>query len=322
MNHPIVSADEVRPELKRIGRRGLLRRGLSLGALTLLTGCDLSTHSGVDAALWSMLRFNDRVQAALFSRTRLAETYPASAITRPFRFNAYYPEWQVRTIDASQWQLEVAGLVTDRAALDRATAGSAAAENRRSRGISASRAGARSANGAGVPLHVFLRRVGADLRARYVAFTCFDGYSTSIDMPSALHPQTILALDFEQAAAAAAMGRAAAAADPDEARVQECQEPAIDQRDEQISRRLLGEPGLRLVRGSVVATPAFLPIRYLFASTSANTSVAILNASKLAGIPQYTPVWSRISLISSRVTPLVRAARRCSLSLRAAVQRH
>jgi hypothetical protein len=30
-------------------------------------------------------------QAALFSRTRLAATYPASAITKPFRFNAYYP---------------------------------------------------------------------------------------------------------------------------------------------------------------------------------------------------------------------------------------
>ena len=27
-------------------------------------------------------------------------------------------------------------------------------------------------------------------------FTCFDDYSTSIDMASALHPQTILALDF------------------------------------------------------------------------------------------------------------------------------
>jgi DMSO/TMAO reductase YedYZ molybdopterin-dependent catalytic subunit len=48
----------------------------------------------------------------------------------------------------------------------------------------------------GVPLHVFLQRVGADLRARYVSFKCIDGYSTSIDMPSALHPQTILALDF------------------------------------------------------------------------------------------------------------------------------
>ncbi len=34
------------------------------------------------------------------------------------------------------------------------------------------------------------------MRAPYVGFTCFDGYSTSLDMASALHPQTILALDF------------------------------------------------------------------------------------------------------------------------------
>ena len=38
MNHPIVSADEVRPELKRIGRRGLLRSGLSLGGLDAADG--------------------------------------------------------------------------------------------------------------------------------------------------------------------------------------------------------------------------------------------------------------------------------------------
>ena len=50
----------------------------------------------------------------------------------------------------------------------------------------------------GVPLGTFLRRVGADLSARYVNFKCFDGYSTSIDMASALQPQTILALDFEE----------------------------------------------------------------------------------------------------------------------------
>src|SRR5260370_10566144 len=43
-----------------------------------------------------------------------------------------------------------------------------------------------------------LRRVGVDLSARYVNFKCFDGYSTSIDMASALQPQTILALDFEE----------------------------------------------------------------------------------------------------------------------------
>lgn len=50
----------------------------------------------------------------------------------------------------------------------------------------------------GVPLHVFLKRVGADTRARYVGFKCFDDYWTSIDIATALHPQTIMALDFGQ----------------------------------------------------------------------------------------------------------------------------
>src|SRR5450755_315755 len=36
----------------------------------------------------------------------------------------------------------------------------------------------------------------ARIKARYVSFKCFDDYSASIDMPGALHPQTILALDF------------------------------------------------------------------------------------------------------------------------------
>jgi hypothetical protein len=107
---PAVTDDEIRPDLIRIGRRAALRRGLSLGGLALLTGCDLSTHSGVDAALWAMLRFDDRVQAALFSRRRLARTYPVSAVTKPFRFNAYYEEWQVRDVPAD-WRLEVSGLV-------------------------------------------------------------------------------------------------------------------------------------------------------------------------------------------------------------------
>ncbi len=191
---PAVTLDEIRPELARIGRRHALHRGLSLGGLALLTGCDLSTHSGVDAALWAMLRFDDWVQAALFSRTRLAQTYPASAVTRPFRFNAYYAEWQVRETPPG-WQLAVGGRVADKTpwSVDRLRQLPQAAQVTRHICIEGwSQIGQWS----GVPLHVFLRRVGADLRARYVSFACFDGYSTSIDMPSALHPQTILALDF------------------------------------------------------------------------------------------------------------------------------
>jgi len=42
----------------------------------------------------------------------------------------------------------------------------------------------------------FLERVGADLTKRYVGFRCNDKYSASIDMPTALHPQTILATHY------------------------------------------------------------------------------------------------------------------------------
>ena len=194
---PLPGADAIRAELRRLSRRGLLRRGLSLGSLALLSGCDLSTHSGIDAALWAMLRFNDRVQAALFSPSRLAETYPASAITRPFRFNAYYPEWQVRTVDAATWRLELAGLIADRRPWTLEQLRALPQESQITRHICIE-GWSQVGQWSGVPLHAFLSRVGADLSARYVAFNCFDGYSTSIDMPSALHPQTILALDFEE----------------------------------------------------------------------------------------------------------------------------
>jgi DMSO/TMAO reductase YedYZ molybdopterin-dependent catalytic subunit len=43
----------------------------------------------------------------------------------------------------------------------------------------------------------FLARVGADTGARYVGFKCADDYYTSIDMPTALHPQTQMSFKFD-----------------------------------------------------------------------------------------------------------------------------
>jgi DMSO/TMAO reductase YedYZ molybdopterin-dependent catalytic subunit len=194
---PAVRPDEVRADLKNLDRRLFLRGSLSLGALSLLTGCDLSTDGSVDNALRAMLRFDDRVQAALFNPNRLARTYPASAITRPFRFNAYYPEWEVRTVEASQWRLEVSGLVDEKRAWSLAELRALPQEAQITRHVCVE-GWSQIGQWSGVPLHLFLRRVGADLRAGYVGFRCFDDYWTSIDMPSALHPQTILSLDFEE----------------------------------------------------------------------------------------------------------------------------
>lgn len=184
----------LRAEIVGLRRRGLLRGGLSLGALSLLTGCDLSSQSGVDQALRVLLRFNDRVQAALFDPTRLAETYPISAITTPFRFNAYYEDWQVRAVP-DPWQLAVTGQVADRTpwSPERFRTLPQAGQITRHICIEGWR---QVGQWSGVPLSTFLQRTGADLRAPYVSFKCFDGYSTSIDMASALHPQMILAMDF------------------------------------------------------------------------------------------------------------------------------
>jgi len=48
----------------------------------------------------------------------------------------------------------------------------------------------------GINFRRFLEVVGADLTAKYIAFRCADGYTESIDMPSALHPQTMLATKY------------------------------------------------------------------------------------------------------------------------------
>jgi DMSO/TMAO reductase YedYZ molybdopterin-dependent catalytic subunit len=185
-------------QLRALERRGLLRGGLSLGAVSMLAGCDLGTHDGlIDRALWSMLRFNDRVQAALFSPHRLAPTYTRAEVTTPFKFNAYYGMDEIRPVP-DDWQLEVAGLVADKKpwTLDRLRA--LPQESQITRHICVE-GWSQIGEWSGVPLRTFLTAIGADLRARYVGFECFDDYSSSIDMASALHPQTILALDFGQA---------------------------------------------------------------------------------------------------------------------------
>ena len=49
----------------------------------------------------------------------------------------------------------------------------------------------------GTPLSEFLKRIGADTRAKYVWFKCVEGYTNTIDMPTALHPQTQMTFKFD-----------------------------------------------------------------------------------------------------------------------------
>ena len=95
-------------------RRLFLRGGASLGALAFLTGCDIIDGPTAENALMKISYFNDRAQAWLFNPNRLAPTYPESAITRPFPFNAYYPEEEAPVVDKDDYALEVGGLVENK----------------------------------------------------------------------------------------------------------------------------------------------------------------------------------------------------------------
>ena len=193
-----IRLDEHRVALRRAERRLMLKGGLSLGALTMLTGCNLQDGDAVDRVLWAMSRWNDRVQAWLFNPNTLAPTFPASAITNPFPFNAFYPVDDAPEIDGDDYALEVSGLVSDKQSWTLAKLRTLPQQMQITRHICIE---GWSAIGqwSGVPFRAFLERIGADLRARYVGFKCADRYYSSIDMATALHPQTILALDYGNA---------------------------------------------------------------------------------------------------------------------------
>src|ERR1700732_5217550 len=95
-------------------RRAVLRGGASLGTLALLTGCDIFDSASAERALMQVSYFNDRVQAWLFNPNKLAPTFPESAVTRPFPFNAYYPEEDAPEVDEEDYRLEVGGLVDEK----------------------------------------------------------------------------------------------------------------------------------------------------------------------------------------------------------------
>ena len=176
-------------------RRAFLQRSLTLGGLTLLTGCGIDNQDGIDQGLNRISRFNDRIQARLFDPARLAPTYSADMLTQPFPFNAYYGEEDIREVDGDDWRLELSGLLADRKPWTLQQLRALPQQSQITRHICVEGWSAIGKWG-GVPFSHFLRHVGADLGAKYVGFKCADDYFTSIDMATALHPQTLMALSY------------------------------------------------------------------------------------------------------------------------------
>ena len=187
---------DARRELDMPSRRLFGKRMLTLGGLSLLTGCTITDDASVNTFLTAVSRLNDRVQAWLFDPTRLAPTYTEAQITRPFPFNAYYSESEAPVVDGGDYRLRLSGLVKGQRVWTLPELYALPHAEQITRHICVEGWSAIGRWG-GTPFADFLRRVDADLTAKYVGFRCADNYYESIDMATALHPQTLLAFDYD-----------------------------------------------------------------------------------------------------------------------------
>jgi len=184
------------PRIHDTTRRNFLLKGLTLGGISMLSGCSLSDSQSVESALASISRFNDRVQGWLFDPKALAPVYNEAMITRPFPFNAFYGEDDAPSVEAATYRLEISGLVADKRSWRLEELHGMAQTDQITRHICVEGWSAIGRWG-GVRFSDFLLRIGADTSARFVGFKCADDYYTSIDMATALHPQTLLALTYD-----------------------------------------------------------------------------------------------------------------------------
>ena len=177
-------------------RRNFLRGAASLGALTMLTGCNVIDGDTAEGILRKVSEFNDKVQAAIFNPNKLAPTYSEADITRPFPFNAYYSLDEAPVVDPATYKLELAGMIENRKPWTLRELHALPEVSQITRHICVE---GWSAIGSwqGAVLSDFLKRIGADTRAKYIWFKCAEGYTNTIDMASALHPQTQMTFKFD-----------------------------------------------------------------------------------------------------------------------------
>ena len=173
-------------------RREILRGGLTLGGLTLLTGCDIGDPDAVQSALKQVSRWNDLVQGTLFGHDRLAPTFSDGQAVEDFRYNAWYGAEKAPKLDASDYRLLLSGKIADKRPWSVEQLHALPQETQITRHICVE-GWSMIGKWTGTPLRAFLARIGADTTARYVGFACADGYYEGIDMPTALHPQTLMA---------------------------------------------------------------------------------------------------------------------------------
>jgi DMSO/TMAO reductase YedYZ molybdopterin-dependent catalytic subunit len=188
-------------------RRNFLLRTLHGAGLIFLPGCDRVYESETFRAVLSSAEgVNRRVQRFLTGKNKLAQEFSDKDVSRVFKANGNEaPQSAEFAADAANqwtaWRLEVTGLVAQPAQLTLEELKAMPARTQITRhdcveGWSA------IGKWKGVPLARIIEQAQPGPEAKYILFHCIDTdsrgnrYYESIDLETALHPQTILAYEM------------------------------------------------------------------------------------------------------------------------------
>jgi DMSO/TMAO reductase YedYZ molybdopterin-dependent catalytic subunit len=177
------------PELARMSRRELLKLApvLALGAFAIPGVQDVLLKKG--------LGFSDWMSARLFRRGHLAPTFSDSELTpfEKFPINDY--DVDDPGVIFETWTLTVGGLVQNPGdyKLEQIQALPPVRHNTRHVCVEGWDVIGRFG---GARLSDFLNLIGADTSAKFITVACADDYYESLDMASALHPQTLLCYEM------------------------------------------------------------------------------------------------------------------------------
>jgi DMSO/TMAO reductase YedYZ molybdopterin-dependent catalytic subunit len=174
---------------KRVSRRELLK-------LTPVVALGAFAIPKLQAPLLKAgLGFSDWASSLMFRGGHLAPTFAASAVTpfEKFPINDY--DVDDPEVDLEHWSLSIGGAVQKAGNYSLAQVQMLPKYTQNTRHVCVEGWDV-IGNFSGARLSDFLKTIGADVTSRFITVECADGYYESLDMATALHPQTLLCYEM------------------------------------------------------------------------------------------------------------------------------
>lgn len=141
------------------------------------------------------LGFSDWASSKLFRSGHLAPTFADSEVTPFDKFPVNGYDVEDPEVDLENWSLEVAGAVQKPGSFTLSQVQALPRYQQNTRHVCVEGWDVIGRFG-GARLSDFLTLIGADTSARYLSVECADDYYETLDMATALHPQTLLCYDM------------------------------------------------------------------------------------------------------------------------------